>query len=170
MAYQTVMRFSDPERLVIEVVEPGRGRIRHDIRLGGIGSDGPHRFIETDEGPGREPRRFRIDQIAGATRPDGTAVDVREAILDAHYWDRLKAGKADTPAGLSAERHMRHWFVGMLLAIGLGAAAGVVGLVTGNAELGLQVFGYGLVAVGVGALIYAAAMMLPFDWRFGRRR
>ena len=152
MPYRTVMRFSEPERLVIAVAEPGRGTVRHDIRLGGIGADGTHRYIETDEGPGRPPRRFRIDHIAGATRSDGRAVDIREAIIDAHDWERLSAGEV---VDIAPRNRVRETVTGIAIALALGAVATGVGLVTGDAGLALQVFAIACIAVGLGALAFA---------------
>lgn len=168
MPYRTVMRFSDPERLVIELAEPGRGSIRHDIRLGGIGADGAHRFIETDEGPGRPPRRFRLDHIRAATRPDGSTLDIREAILDAHDWESLRRG--EVPEVARRDR-MGEYVIGIAIALGVAAVAVGAGLVSGDTALGHTVFVLGLVAIGVGALACAVPGLLAgFGGLFRRRR
>lgn len=168
MPYRTLMRFDDPERLIIELAEPGRGSIRHDIRLGGIGADGTDRFIETDEGPGRPPRRFRLDHVVGATRPDGGRLDIREVILDAHDWERLRRG--EVPEVARRDR-MGEFAIGIAIALGVAAVAVVAGLVIGDAALGQTVFVLGLVAIGVGALALAVPGLLAgFGGLFRRRR
>lgn len=122
MTYRTLLRFSRPERLIIDIEEPGNATIRHDIRLGGIGEEGARRYIETDEGPGRAPRRFRLDHIRGTIRADGTRADIREVIVALHGPARQPTRPARRIRPNSLGEKMRN------LAVGLGIGFACVGL------------------------------------------
>lgn len=85
MGYRTVMRFTRPLRLILEVEDPALGRRHADIALVGVGRAGLRHHIEADDGPGRPVRAIPIGRIRSARRADGFAVDLRRLILDPAY-------------------------------------------------------------------------------------
>ena len=142
MTYATLQRFEAPERLILMVAEPQRATVRMDVRVAGLGAEGRHRYIETEDG-----RRIRRDTIRSVSRPGGGAVDLDAAI-------RGLQGLPPAPEDHNSfGSHMQRLWIGLGLALAAGGVAVVLYVLADGALMGPEAWEIGLLVVTVPILV-----------------
>ena len=140
---------AEPARLILTVAEPRRATARLEVRVVGLGREGRHLWLVTEDG-----RRIRRDHIQGVALPGGGPVDPDTAI-------RALQGLAPLPEDPNSfGSHMTRFGVGMLLTPVLGAvAAGVYVLGRGAVtvvealQIALILFGVPVAVAGVWVVV-----------------